>query len=445
MQHCDTLIHARWVVPVVPSGVVLEHAAVGFTNGRISSICPSAQARGTINSDQVIERPHHVLLPGLVNTHCHAAMTLFRGLGDDLPLERWLREVIWPAEGQWVGPELVRDGTRLAIAEMLRAGCTCFSDQYFFPEVVAETAANLHMRAVIGTPVIEFPNNWAASAAECLEKGADLVHDPFADHELITTCFAPHSIDTVSDTSFDALRVIADQLDAGVQMHLHESAQEVADSVARTGERPLQRLQAHGLVNSSLLAVHAVHLTAAEREMMANAGVAVAHCPRSNLKLADGIAEVVELQKAGVTVGIGTDSAASNNMLNMFDEMRTAAHLAKVVSSDAAALPASEALEMATIGGARALGLEQVTGSLEAGKWADVACVDLLRLNSQPVYDPLSQLVHAVQSDQVTDVWVAGRALVTASRLTEIDMEQLFERTHEWRRQIGGGAADVGH
>ena len=325
----------------------------------------------------LVQRPNHILLPGLVNAHTHAAMSLLRGIADDMPLERWLSEGVWPVEKRWVSAEMVRDGTRLAIAEMLLSGCTCFSDQYFFPEIVAETAVDLQMRAMVGTPVIDFPTEWASNTAECLSKAAELVHDPYADHPLVSSCFAPHSSATVSDESFTELRVLADQLDTRIQIHLHESAQEIENELDKNGKRPIARLQDLGLVNASLMAVHAVHVTDDEIALFADAGVAVAHCPRSNLKLADGIAPIAAFRNAGVTVALGTDSAASNNVMDMLGEMRTAALLAKAKAQDAAAIPAAHALRMATLDGAEALGLGDNIGSIEAGKWADLTCIDV--------------------------------------------------------------------
>ena len=436
MQQCDTLILAGWCIPVEPDGLVLRDHAIAIQDGRIVDLLPASEARRLYSAGAVVERPDHVVFPGLVNTHTHAAMTLIRGLADDLPLDRWLKEVIWPIEAKWAGPEFVRDGTRLAIAELLLSGCTCFSDQYFFPEIVAETAVDMHMRAVVGTPVIEFATAWAENAAECLQKGADLVHDRYAEHQLVDTCFVPHSTATVSDGTFSDLRVMADQLDKRIQIHLHESQQEIDDSLSDTGKRPVTRLRDLGLLNASLLAVHAVHLTGDEIREFADAGVSVAHCPRSNLKLADGIAPVQALIDAGVTVGIGTDGAASNNLLDMLGEMRTAAQLAKVRADDAAALPANRALRMATLDGAKTLGLEASTGSIERGKWADLACVDLMYMNSQPLYHPLSQLVYAVRSNQVSDVWVAGRQQVDGGKLTRIDGETIMKRAVEWSARI---------
>lgn len=436
MRHCDALITPRWCIPVEPAGTVLEDHAVAVADGRIAAILPRAEAREAFQPSVVIDRPGHVLLPGLVNTHCHAAMTLFRGLADDLPLEAWLREGIWPVERRFVSAELVRDGTELAVAEMLRAGVTCFSDQYFFPEIVAETAVDLHIRAVVGTPVVDLPTAWADDLAEYLNKGTDLVHDRYADHPLISTCFAPHTTRALTDAAFTELRVLADQLDVPVQIHLHESASEVAQSVAATGRRPLERLDDLGLLNASLLAVHAVHVTPDEIRQLAAAGASVAHCPASNLKLACGLAPAAALIEAGVAVGVGTDGAASNNLLDVLAEMRLAAMLAKVSAGDGAAIPAEQALRMATLDAARALRRDHEIGSIEAGKWADLACIDMQRFNTQPLYDPVSQLVYATRADQVSDVWVAGRHLLDRGELTTINRDSIFRRSDEWRRRI---------
>jgi 5-methylthioadenosine/S-adenosylhomocysteine deaminase len=436
MQHCDTLIAPRWCAPVDDNDAVLEDHAVVVNDGRIVDLLPRSAASAKYQPSVVIEKPEHLLIPGFVNVHTHAAMTLLRGLADDMALEPWLREGIWPAEKRWVSAEMVRDGTELAIAEMIAGGTTCFSDQYFFPEIVAETAVDLHMRAMIGTPVIEFPTAWANDTAEYLSKASDLVHDPYADHPLISTCFAPHSTYALSEESFVELRVLADQLDARVQIHLHESANEVADVLARTGDRPFETLRRVGLVNSSLLAVHAVHLNDDEISAFADAGVSIAHCPRSNMKLASGIAPVARYLDAGIHVAIGTDGAASNNVLDMLSEMRTTALLAKAVADDAAAIPASKALRMATIEGATALGMGHETGSITAGKWADLTCVDLSPLHSQPVYDPVSQLVYTARAEQVTDVWIAGKQQLDNRHLTQIDTQNLRTRSNEWRDRI---------
>ncbi|MDH3432966.1 MAG: TRZ/ATZ family hydrolase [Gammaproteobacteria bacterium] len=439
MQHCDTLILPGWCVPVEPHERVLANVAVAITDGRIVAITPTEEARTTFQPSILIERPQHILLPGLINAHTHAAMTLLRGLCDDLPLESWLRQGIWPAEKRWASAEMVRDGTELAIAEMMRAGVTCFADQYFFPEIVAQTAVERSMRAVVGTPVIDYATTWADNAADCLRKGSDLVHDPYADHPLISTCFAPHSTAMLSDESFVELRVLADQLDIPVHLHLHETMAEIELAVERTGKRPLQRLAELGLVNASLLVVHGVHMNAAEIDSLAAAGVSLVHCPKSNLKLGSGIAPVPAYRAAGVNVAIGTDGAASNNVLDILDELRFAALIARGGSGDASALTAAAALRMATLDAANALGLGEAVGSIAPGKWADLTCVDLSHCNSQPIYDPLSQLVYTARADQVSDVWVAGKHQLDCGRLTGVDTTDLLARSEEWRLRIGQG------
>jgi len=440
MQQCDTLIQASWCIPADPDDSVLQDQALIVTDGRIVDLLSAADARQRYQPGATIDRPGHVMVPGLVNTHTHAAMTLLRGFGDDLPLESWLHDRIWPAEQKWVSAEMVRDGTRHAIAEMLLSGTTCFSDQYYFPEVVAEVANESKIRAVVATPVVDFPTPWAADGKECLSKSAELLHDRYADHPLITAAFAPHSTAIVSDESFRALRIMCDQLDSRVQIHLHESAAEVDDALQKTGMRPVERLNKLDMLNGTLLAVHAVHLTDAEIDLFAERGVSIAHCPRSNLKLASGMARIAACQQRGITVGLGTDGAASNNELDMLGELRCAALLAKGVAGDAATLPAAAAVRMATIEGATALGLAEQTGSLEPGKAADVVCVNLAALNSQPMYDPVSQFVYTARTDQVADVWVAGRHLVEDGRLLRMDGEEIISRSREWQQRISNNS-----
>lgn len=436
MQQCDTLIQARWCIPVEPDGLVLEDHGVAVTDGRIVAILPRDQARERFSAGVVVDRADHVLFPGLINAHTHAAMTLLRGLAEDMPLESWLRRGIWPHEQRWVSAEMVRDGTKHALVEMLRGGITCFSDQYFFPEVVAESAVDLHMRAMIGTPVMNFSTPWADNVDEYLAKATDLVHDPFADHPLISTCFAPHSTDALSDESGQKLRVLADQLDRRIQIHLHETVVEIEAIGKQHGRRPLARLTDLGLVNASLMVVHAVHMNDAELQQISAAGISVTHCPRSNLKLASGIAPVQAMIDKGINVALGTDGAASNNVLDMLGEMRTAALLGKVRANDAAAIPASTALRMATLNGATALGLADTIGSIEVGKWADLACVDLSPVNTQPVYDPLTQLVYSCNREQVSDVWVAGRHQVENGSVMHVDESEILRRSAEWQQRF---------
>jgi len=434
-QPIDTLIHARWVIPIEPDGVLHEHYALAIDAGRIVAVLPSAEANARYRAREVVSLSQHALLPGFVNAHTHAAMSLFRGLADDLPLNDWLQHHIWPAEAKWVSPEFVRDGTTLAVAEMLLSGTTCFSDMYFFPEETARVCRHLGMRAVVGLILIDFPTVYAQGPDEYLQKGLSL-HDELRGDDLVSTAFAPHAPYTVSDAPLAKLRTLSAELGLPIHMHVHETAHEVETAYQATGKRPLARLAELQLLDHSLVAVHMTQLDADEIAAIAAASASVVHCPESNLKLASGLCPVGALAYAGVNVALGTDGAASNNDLDMLGELRTAALLAKTVANDATALPAHAALRMATLGGARAFGLDDRIGSLVAGKAADVIAIDLSGLATQPVYDPVSQIVYAASRDHVTDVWVAGRAMVRDRTLLTIDTEDVRANAEHWRRRI---------
>jgi len=434
MQQVDTLIHARWIIPVEPEGV-LEHHCLAIHAGRIVDLLPGDQAGQRYQAAQTVHLNDHALIPGLVNAHTHAAMSLLRGLADDLPLMEWLNKHIWPAESAWVSAEFVQDGTQLAIAEMLRSGTTCFNDMYFFPDVTAKVASQCGMRASVGLIFIDFPSAWAGSPDEYLDKGL-AVHDAYHDHPLIKTTFAPHAPYSVSDAPLRKIVTLAEELDIPINMHVHETADEIAHSLEHYQVRPLQRLQDLGLLSPRLLAVHMTQLTDTEITEFAATGGHVLHCPESNLKLASGFCPVDKLIKAGINVALGTDGAASNNDLDMFGEMRSAALLAKAVSGDATSVPAATALRMATLNGARALDLDTEIGSLRPGKSADITAVYLGGIETQPVYDPISQLVYAAGRDHVTDVWVAGQRLLNNRALTTLDETEILRKTQQWRDRI---------
>jgi 5-methylthioadenosine/S-adenosylhomocysteine deaminase len=435
MRTIDTLINARWIIPVEPAGPALEHHSLAIDQGDIADLLPARDATKRYRARETIELPHHAVIPGLINTHTHSPMSLFRGLADDLPLMDWLNHHIWPAEAKWVGPEFVRDGSNLAMAEMLKSGTTCFSDMYFFPEDTAHAALAAGMRAVVGLILIDFPSSYASSPDEYLRKGIQL-HDALKHNRLVKTAFAPHAPYTVSDAPLERLRTYADELNIPIHMHVHETAHEVDGAVIQSGARPIERLNRLGLFGPRLIAVHMTQLQPAEIEAAAHQNVSVVHCPESNLKLASGFCPVAALLKAGVNVALGTDGAASNNDLDMLGEMRTAALLAKGASGEATALPAHRTLEMATLNGARALGLDELTGSLKPGKAADITAIDLSGLACQPVYDPVSQIVYTATRDQVTDVWVAGRHLLANRRLTTLDEETILRKAQEWGGKI---------
>jgi 5-methylthioadenosine/S-adenosylhomocysteine deaminase len=436
-EPCHLLIEAGHVVPMDRPGVVLEDHAVAIRDDAIVAVLPIAEARARFAPQETVSRPDGALIPGLVNAHVHNPMTLMRGVADDMPLMRWLQEHIWPVEGAIMGPEYVADGVTLAIAEMLRGGTTCCNENYFFPDVQAATYRRHGFRARVGLPVIDFPTAWAKSDDEYFDRACE-VFDQWRHDTLVSTTFAPHAPYTVSDASFERIRMLADQLDIPVHLHTHETAQEVVESQKKHGQRPLARLDRLGLVNDRLIAVHMTQLTDAEIALCAERGVSVAHCPESNLKLASGFCPVGKLQKAGVNVAIGTDGCASNNDLDMLGEMRTAALLAKAVAEDAAALDAFSALRAATLGGAKAMGLDDRIGSIEAGKQADLVVVDLSALETQPLHHVLSQLVYATGRHQVTDVWIAGKPKLRERLLVGMDLDGILANAKQWRARIGG-------
>lgn len=431
----DLLIHAKWILPVVPTGTVLEDHALAIRNKKIIAITASRDAESSISATTNIHLDSHALIPGLVNVHGHAAMSLLRGIADDIPLKQWLEQVVWPMESKFVSAEFVRSGANLAIAEMISSGTTCFADMYFFPDQVASAALDANIRVQLASPVLDFPTIWAQDAEEYIYKATQL-HDNYRNSELVHTAFGPHAPYTVSDQPLMKISTLAEELDVPIHMHVHETATEVEEAVQADGRRPLQRLAELGLLGPRLICVHATQLIDTEIELLAAHGASVAHCPASNLKLASGLCQVAKLLDAGVNVALGTDGCASNNDLDMFSEMRCAALLAKIVAADASALPAAQALELATINAARALGLDTVIGSLETGKYADITAVNLDRLNTMPLYNPVSQLVYAAQASQVSHVWCGGKLIFENGELKTMDRGLLKESVITWQQKI---------
>lgn len=437
-KNADTLIHPGWIIPVLPHGVVLENHSIALTGDRITALLPRQEAE-SIEARQVLELPGQVVLPGLINCHGHAAMTLLRGFADDQPLMPWLEQHIWPAERAHVSEQFVGDGTELAIAEMIRSGTTTFSDMYFFPNACAAAAQRLGMRCQVTFPIFDFPSAWGQDADDYISKGLAL-RDDFKHSALVTVVFGPHAPYTVCEENLAKIAIFAAELDTAVHIHLHETAGEVLQAAELNGERPLDTLQRLGLLGPRTQCVHMTDLGDQDIALLAATGAHVVHCPQSNMKLASGTCRVSDLLQRGVNVALGTDSAASNNDLNMFGEMQAAALLAKLQARDASALPAADTLALATINGARALGLDDRIGSLEVGKLADLIAVDLRGPETQPVYHPLSQLVYACNGSQVSHSWIAGELVMEGRKLTRIDLPALTRRIHAWQQRIGHGA-----
>lgn len=434
MPPVDLLILPRWIVPVEPAGVVLTDYALGITGDSISFVAPKETAL-LHSAKEILDLPDSLLIPGLINAHGHAAMTLFRGMADDLPLQKWLQEHIWPAEARWISEGFVRDGADLAIAEQLLNGVTCFSDMYFYPEIMCQQVHHSGIRAVINVPVMDFEVPGIRGADDAIRQAIALFND-FKHHPRIQIALGPHAPYTVNNENLEKLQVVLGQTDIGIQMHVHETAFEVSESLEQHGMRPLTRIAELGLLGPRFQAVHMTQVDQSDIELLIQNNCSVVHCPSSNLKLASGFCPVNQLWNAGVNVALGTDGAASNNNLNMLEELHLAALLAKAVANDATALNAHQALRMATLNGARALGLEQQTGSLEAGKLADILSINLSSLLVQPVYDPVSQLAYATNNDAVEHVWVGGKQLVKNRQLTRMDEQELKAKARAWGDKI---------
>lgn len=433
----DSLITARWILPIEPANTVLTHHAILIRDGRILDLLPSADAELRYPTAKRIDLGTHVLMPGLVNLHTHAAMSLMRGIADDLALMQWLQEHIWPAEGKHVSADFVRDGTLLACGEMLRSGITCFNDMYFYPEATCAAVEQSGMRANVGMIAIEFPTPYASDADDYLRKGFE-VRDSYRDSERIRFCLAPHAPYTVSDKTFEKILTLAEQTNIPIHIHVHETQDEIAQSLNEHGLRPLARLQKLGLLSPNVIAAHMVHLTEDEIDLCAAQGVNIAHCPVSNLKLASGIAPITQMLSKGINIGIGTDGSASNNRLDLLNELRIAALLAKGASMDATALPAHQALAMATLNGAKALGLDNEIGSLTIGKSADMIAIDLSSIETSPCYDVASHLVYAAGREHVTHTWVQGQLLLNDRKLTTLDESALRAKAAHWREKLAG-------
>jgi len=435
----EQIIYGRWVIPLdtetESDKSVLEHYAVVIDNGIIVDILSADKCRKKYQGAIEHHLDSHALLPGFINTHTHAAMSLMRGMADDLPLMDWLNNHIWPAEAKCVNYKFVKQGTELAIAEMLRSGTTTFNDMYFFPDAAAKAAEQSGIRACIGLIVIDFPSAWAKDGAEYLHKGLEL-YEQYRHHPLITTAFAPHAPYTVSDDNFIKINALAEELDIPVHIHLHETTDEIQQSLSNTALRPIKRLEQLGLLSPSLLAVHMTQLQEDEFEVLQRYGVNVVHCPQSNMKLASGFCPVSRLLENNVNTALGTDGAASNNDLDMLGELQSAALLAKAVSGDASSVPAYSALRIATINGAKALGIDAITGSLVKGKAADIIAIDLDAIETQPVYHPVSQIVYSASREQVSDVWVQGKHLLKGRKLMTIDEGEVKRQAGEWKKSV---------
>ncbi len=439
METADHIIHAKWLITCEEQNKILENHALVIKDKKIQAILPSKEAEKRYSAKSIEKYSTHAIIPGLINSHTHIAMNYFRGLADDLALMSWLNNHIWPAEKKWVSHDFVYDASLLAIAEMIRSGTTCFNDMYFFLQATAQAAHMAGIRAHIGITVIDFPTAWAKTPEEYFAKGLEFYHE-YKNHERITTTLAPHAIYTVADKNLIKVKEIAEQYNLKINMHVQETADEVNQSLAQTKQRPLKRLQKIGLVSPRLIAVHMTQINDEDLVILQKEKPNIVHCPESNMKLASGTCPVEKLQSLGINVALGTDGAASNNDLNMLGEIRSAALLAKLSTQNPESLSAEKSLKLATLHGAKALGIDHIVGSLTVGKAADFVAINLEEIETLPLYNPASQIVYAASRHQVTDVWVAGKQLLKNRKLLTLDEKELLAKAKAWREKIQHGA-----
>ncbi len=432
----NTLISSRWIIPIEPHGLALENHALAIQDGRILDLLPKQEAIQKYQASETLDLKNHVLIPGFVNTHTHAAMNLLKGIANDIPLMKWLNEYIWPTEEKWIDESFVRDGTQLAMAEMIKCGTTCFNEMYFLPEAAAKAAHDAQMRALISLALIDITEKDIKKAFATYREKCIALHGIYKNDPLVSIELGPHAPYTVSDYSLKEIKKLADNLKLHIHMHVHETKHEVDESLEKLKKRPLKRLEELELLDKNFQAIHMTQVTDEDIKLIQTHNCHIVHCPESNLKLASGFCPVQKLLNSNINVALGTDGAVSNNDLDIISEMRTASLLAKAVSGDAAALTAANALRMATLNGAKAMGLEKEIGSLEIGKSADLTAIDLSDISTQPIYDPTAQIVYAANRHQVTDVWVAGYRLLKNRQLTTLDEKEIIAKANEWADKI---------
>ncbi len=439
MQNVDHIVHAKWVITGIETQATLTNHSLVIDKGIIKDILPTDLAKQRYSAARTDEYTNHAIMPGIINSHTHIGMNYFRGLADDLALMNWLTNHIWPAEKAWVNHEFVRDASLFAMAEMIRSGTTCFNDMYFFLQATAEAAEIAGMRAHIGMTVIEFPTNWAQTTDEYFTKGIEF-YEQYKNHPFITTTMAPHAPYTVADKTFVRIQEVAEKYNLKINLHLHETADEVNQSLAQVNKRPIKRLHDLGFLSPRVIAIHMTQINDEDLDILAKTKPSIAHCPESNMKLASGACPVEKLKAAGLNVALGTDSVASNNDLDMISEMRSAAFVSKLSTLNPESLTASQAISLATINGAKALGIDHITGSLTTGKAADFIAIHLDEIETLPVYHPTSQIVYSGSRHQVSDVWVAGKQLMKNRKLLTLDENELKQKATMWRDKIRNGA-----
>lgn len=435
MQPVDCILCGDYILTMNENMDIILNGAIVISGNKIIDLGSKEVILEKYRSEKILDGSNRVLLPGFINTHTHAAMVYFRGLADDLPLKEWLEGHIWPAENHWLSPEFISDAIELACLEMLKAGITTYNDMYFFGSSAALSTKNIGMRAVLGAGILDFPTASAKNADEYLLKAEDFSRQWLGD-ELIIPSIAPHAIYTCSAETFKKAKSLAEELGLLLHIHLSETEWEVKESLLRFGKRPVEYLNEIGFLDRNVLAAHCVWLDDKEINILSDKGVGVSHCIESNLKLSSGIAPVFKMINSNVKVSFGTDSAASNNDLNILSEMSTAAKVHKAINNNPTALDAKTILKMATIWASDALGLSDKIGSLEKGKLADIISINLRKPHLTPIFDLYSHIVYAAQASDVDLVMVNGRLVINDGKLLTTDSDRILEKANEWGKKI---------
>ena len=434
-KNASIIISASWIFTANSEDQLLYDYSVVIKDNKIIDLVHQSKVFSEYEADEIYQLTDHILIPGLINTHTHASMSLFKGFADDLSLQDWLNNYIWPAEKKFVNSSFVRDGSILALSEMIKAGVTTFNDMYFYPDATAEASIELGVRSNIGLVVLDFPTNYASDPEDYLSKGFEF-RDRWRNEDLITTSIAPHAPYSVSDEAFALINTYSEELGINIHLHLHETQREIDDSINRYGITPVQRLNNLGIINPSLIAAHCVYLNEQDIALLAKNKVSIVHNPSSNMKLGSGIADVAKMLKQNLNVSLGTDSSASNNRLDIMEEMRLASLLLKGTTKSPELLPATQAIKMATINGAKALGLESMIGSIEKNKIADLVAIDLNSIENQPIYNPLSTLVYSSTKSDVSYVWIDGKVKLKEKKLVNVDEEKIMQMAKIWQIKI---------
>jgi len=431
----SVIISAPWIFTSGAEGKLLSDYAIVIENDKVIDLVPENKVFDEYESNNTYQLTDHIVIPGLINAHAHAAMSLFKGFADDLPLQDWLNNHIWPAEKEFVNSSFVKDGSILAMSEMIKSGVTTFNDMYFFPDATAEAVKELGVRSNIGLVVLDFPTNYATDPEDYLLKGFEF-RDKWRNEELITTSIAPHAPYSVSNEAFTLINTYSEELSINIHTHLHETQWEIEDSIAKYGMTPVQRLNNLGIIGPSLMAAHCVHLNEQDMATLAKNRVSIIHNPSSNMKLGSGIADIAKMLKQNLNVSLGTDSSASNNRLDIMEEMRLAALLIKGTTKSPELISAKEAIKMATINGAKALGLDSIIGSIEKNKKADLVAIDLSTIENQPIYNPLATLVYSSSRSDVSYVWIDGKIKLKDKKLVTIDEQVIIQLAKKWQRKL---------